>query len=96
MKEMATELELYKTKLEKHWTLEAKYKKASELAEKRQKIMRKLEKDCIKYKTMYDEKVREYDTAKLDVSRLNQELVLREKRTNLVESNIRIGINLKK
>ena len=39
------ELDILRKKMEKYWNLESKHKKSSELAEKRQKLLRKLEKD---------------------------------------------------
>ena len=59
--------------------------------------MKKLEKQSIKYKALYQEKQKEIDIVKADNARLNADLVLnKSKKQNVVESNIKIGINLKK
>ena len=59
--------------------------------------MRKLEKECIKYKALYEEKQKENEVIKAENARMNADLVLnKSKHQNLVESNIKIGINLKK
>lgn len=59
--------------------------------------MRKLEKQSIKYKALYEEKQKEIEVVKAENARLNADLVLnKSKKQNVVESNIKIGINLKK
>ena len=61
--------------MEKYWNLESKHKKSKELAEKRQLLLRKLEKDWIRYKTLSEERTNENETLKAEVAKLTADLL---------------------